>query len=135
MVLHGGSDGQLSLYGLENERVFNWTQEELQTKIDLGQGERIPTLESLIMLCMDSPSMLLNIELKGPLTAKWEAMYNYDLAAQKVVSLIEEYGIGLKTMVSSFVPKILESILRASPDEASRDFIIQSLCNRGEKPC
>jgi len=29
MVLHGGSDGQLTLYGLEEERVFHWTQEEL----------------------------------------------------------------------------------------------------------
>lgn len=25
MILHGGSDGQLTLYGLEKERVFNWT--------------------------------------------------------------------------------------------------------------
>jgi glycerophosphoryl diester phosphodiesterase len=25
MILHGGSDGQLELYGLHDERVFNWT--------------------------------------------------------------------------------------------------------------
>lgn len=25
MVLHGGSDGQLVLYGLEEERCFQWT--------------------------------------------------------------------------------------------------------------
>lgn len=71
MVLHGGSDGELELYGLHEERVFDWTKEELQTQIDLGEGERIPTLESLIELCQESPQMLLNIELKGPLNAPW----------------------------------------------------------------
>ena len=49
MILHGGSDGQLSQYGLDaTERVFNWTQEELQERIDIGEGEKIPTLEALI---------------------------------------------------------------------------------------
>ena len=51
MVLHGGTDGELDQYGLKYHRAFEWTQEELQTKIDLGEGERIPTLEALIELC------------------------------------------------------------------------------------
>ena len=56
MILHGGSDGQLDHYGLEeSERVFNWTQDELQTRIDIGEGERMPTLEALIQLCRDTP--------------------------------------------------------------------------------
>lgn len=56
MILHGGKNGQLSDYGVANsEYVFNWTQEELQTKIDIGEGERIPTLEALIQLCQSSP--------------------------------------------------------------------------------
>ena len=121
------------MYGLEEERVFQWTKKELQTKIDLGEGERIPTLEALIQLCQYSPNMLLNIELKGPLDESWEAHYDYDDAASKVVSLIEKYDIASKTMISSFVPRILDSIAKAAPHSARkpRKFVIQSLRNRG----
>ena len=66
MVLHGGDDGELNHYGFSNQRVYDWTREELQTRIDLGEDQRIPTLLSVISLCSESPNMLLNIELKGP---------------------------------------------------------------------
>ena len=66
MVLHGGDNGELNHYGLNNQRVYDWTREELQTRIDLGEDQRIPTLLSVISLCAESPNMLLNIELKGP---------------------------------------------------------------------
>ena len=66
MVLHGGDDGELNHYGLNNQHVYDWTREELQTRIDLGEDQRIPTLLSVISLCSESPNMLLNIELKGP---------------------------------------------------------------------
>ncbi len=71
MVLHGGDDGELCKYGLPDERVFQWTQEELQTRIDIGEGERIPLLKDLIEACASRPHMLLNIELKGPLDEDW----------------------------------------------------------------
>lgn len=38
--------------------------------IDLGDGERIPTLEDVILLLEQSPNMLLNLELKDKLTEK-----------------------------------------------------------------
>ncbi len=107
MVLHGGLDGQLSLYGLDNEKVFEWTKEQLQTKIDLGQGQRIPSLEDVIKVCKKAPKMLLNIELKGPLTEEWTAKYDYDLAAQKTIDLINKHGIAKETIISSFTPQIL----------------------------
>ena len=44
MVLHGGDDGQLSKYGLPDERVFEWTSNELRTQIDIGEGEKMPML-------------------------------------------------------------------------------------------
>jgi hypothetical protein len=59
--------------------------------------------------------MLLNIELKGPLDESWAERYDFELAAQRVVELIDTYKIGYKTMVSSFVPRILSSIIAASP--------------------
>ena len=40
MVLHGLGEGNMSQYeGLdENDIVFEWTREELQSKIDIGEG-------------------------------------------------------------------------------------------------
>ena len=67
--------------------------------------------------------MLLNIELKGPWDNDWESQYDFDLAAQKVVQLIEKYKIGYKTMVSSFLPRIHDGILRATQN-TSREFVI-----------
>ena len=53
MVLHGGNDGQLSLYGRPDDRVFDFTQAELQSEIDIGEGEVIPTLEEVFCLFKD----------------------------------------------------------------------------------
>ena len=66
MVLHPGDDGELGQYGFPDDRVQEWTQEELQSRIDVGGGERIPTLEQVLQLCLLSPQMLINIELKAP---------------------------------------------------------------------
>ena len=89
----------------------------------------MPTLEALLKLCDKAPDMLLNIELKGPLDEAWVSQYDYNLAARKVIDLIEEYEIGSKTMISSFVPRILDAILAAS--STPRSFVVQSLRNRG----
>ena len=94
MVLHGGNDGELTLYGLPEERVFEWTAQELQERIDIGGGERIPTLDQVLSLCAAAPDMLLNIELKSPPTEKWAARYDHDLAARLVVQTVEERAIG-----------------------------------------
>ena len=91
----------------------------------MGGGERIPTLESVIRLCQNSPNMLLNIELKGPRNGPMTAKYNYKLAAKKVVNLINKHKIASKVMISSFVPRILRSIIEISPP--SRKFIINNL--------
>lgn len=66
MVLHGGSNGELSEYGLQKHFVFDWNSYELQSLINLGGYERIPTLEQVIQLCKFTPNMLLNIEVKSP---------------------------------------------------------------------
>jgi glycerophosphoryl diester phosphodiesterase len=78
MILHGGSDGQLELYGLHDERVFDWTSDKLKT-LDIGEGEVMPTLEELLHL-VKGTRMLINIELKGPLTDEIKSLYDYDLA-------------------------------------------------------
>jgi hypothetical protein len=78
MVLHGGNDGQLSLYGRPDDRVFDFTQEELQTQIDIGDGEIMPTLEDVFTL-FKGASHFLNVELKGPLSDDVKALYDYPL--------------------------------------------------------
>lgn len=55
--------------------------------------------------------MLMNIELKGPLDEQWYDYYDFNQAAQLVIALIDKYDIALKVMISSFVPRILESII------------------------
>jgi len=67
--------------------------------------------------------MLLDIELKGPSAEEWVEKYDHNLAAQKVVDMIGKYKIAKKTMVSSFTPRILESILLATKD-TEREFIL-----------
>ena len=70
MILHGGCDGTLKDYGRPQDYIFNWTVEELQ-QIDIGDGEKIPTLESLLELSKSSPNVILNIELKVPKSETW----------------------------------------------------------------
>jgi len=62
-VVHGGEDGELKDYGYPEDYVFRWTKEKLQT-LDAGEGETLPTLESVFELFRGH--MFINIELKGP---------------------------------------------------------------------
>ena len=75
MIMHGGNDGQLSHYGLPDDHVFDWTAEELM-RLDIGEGERMPTLEELFKLSDEAPEMLLNIEVKAPDSADIAARYD-----------------------------------------------------------
>lgn len=79
MILHGDYNGQLSKYKLPDERVFNWTKDELQT-LDIGEGERIPTLEELLDL-FDGTHTMLNIELKAPRDQADKELYDSYVAA------------------------------------------------------
>ena len=85
----------------------------------------MPTLEAVIKLCKHSPNMMLNIELKGPESPEWAVKYDCNMAASKVIELIEKYSIDLKVMISSFGPRILDAVIKASP--VNRRFLIQKL--------
>ena len=51
MIMHGGDNGELHDQGPagdgvdSNRHVFDLTQEQLQSQIDIGEGQTIPTLE------------------------------------------------------------------------------------------
>ena len=102
--MHGGPNGELEEYGFEGEFVFNWTHKELVEKIDIGEGDRMPTLEELLIAVVESGrhDCLLNIELKAPQDEPIVPLYNHKLAAEIVCNLIWEYEMALCTMVSSF---------------------------------
>ena len=121
MIMHGGDDGELFEYGHSSSHVFDWTKEQLQT-LDIGQGERMPTLEDLLKLLEGRKRMLINIELKAPVNAEVGARYNHRLAAQTVVNLISKYGIAHQTMISSFNPKVIDAVHTAS--EGRRNFVV-----------
>lgn len=87
MILHGGDDGQLGKYGYPEDQVFDWTAEELQ-RLDIGEGERMPTLEEVLQLCQNVPQMLLNIEVKAPEDPEIFARYDHELAANVLCDLI-----------------------------------------------
>ena len=38
----------LEKYHYEDSKIFEWTQADIQSKIDIGDGERMPTLEAVI---------------------------------------------------------------------------------------
>ena len=67
----------------------------------------------------------MNIELKGPLDEYWIYQYDYNLAAQKVIEMIDAYDIGSKVMISSFNPVIMDAVIAQSPP--TRKFIIHNL--------
>ena len=106
MVMHGGSDGQLKKYGLPDDYCFKWTCEELRTKFKIEDGTPMPTLEEFLAVFKDS-SVILNIELKGPLTAEYKPQYDYGQAARVVHRMICDHGVSHQVMLSSFVPEII----------------------------
>lgn len=130
MVLHGsGYSGTLKKYGFPADRVFEWTKEELQTRIDLGGGERIPTLEEVLLLCEQSPYMVLNLEMKTPSRRKWSKRYDSERAVRRVLYLIDQYKIGHRTILSSFDPWVLQRIVGLSPRQELREFKVLLLCD------
>lgn len=98
--------------------------------IDLGDGEVVPTLEDVIKLFEFSPKILLNIEIKGPMTRKWAEMYDSEAAASALLISVNQNRIGPKTIISSFSPDILKKILWFAPRKEQREYSILLLCNR-----
>lgn len=71
----------------------------------------MPTLEELLAL-VKGVKMLINIELKGPLTDEIKCLYNYSLACRSAHDLVVKYGASENVMFSSFCPEIVEGLLK-----------------------
>ena len=68
--------------------------------------------------------MLLNIEIKAPTDAKLVKKYDHDLATKKVLELVKKYDIGPKVMISSFTPRVIDSVIKNSNPPEDRTFLI-----------
>jgi len=71
-------------------------------EVDIGEGEQIPLLDDVLALCKESSRLLINIELKGPKTPSDAKQYDFDMAATKVIELIDKHSLARRTMISSF---------------------------------
>ena len=99
-------------------------------KIDIGGGERIPTLEAVLMLCLDAPKMIVNIELKSPCEPKHQESYPTKLMCRQTRDLIDKYQIWERTMVSAFDIQVTTCMqLMAKQRWVERDFMIMQLYN------
>ena len=127
MIMHGGDNGELNKYGYPNDYVFDWTSKDLIERLDIGEGERMPTLEMLLKEAVKRPNMLLNIELKAPADEAVAPRYNMKLAAQIVINMINEYQMTRQIMMSSFNMKVIKAVHEAT--EGRRDIFVQSLRN------
>ena len=97
-------DDDLSRLGGRPDQVRQLTWDELRT-VDLGGGERIPTLE---MVLEAIGSMLLNVELKSPPT--WGERFADDGLAEAVSHIVLKKGgraVEERVLVSSFDPLLL----------------------------
>ena len=68
------------------------------------------------------PDVILNIELKVPKHEGMFKKYNHNLSAKKTIDLIDKYSIARKSIISSFDTRILDDVIRQTPD--SRQFLV-----------
>jgi len=89
--------------------VFQLTLKELK-KLDAGikfsaefRGEKIPTLEEVLLFLKDYPNVSLNIEIKnGPIF--------YTGIEEKILNLLEKYNFDKRVIISSFDHNSLKKI-------------------------
>ena len=75
--------------------------------------------------------MLINIEMKGPNNQEILPMYDITSACSIVKSAIENYNIGPRTIVSSFVPQIFNKMVEMTPERQFKIFALMN--NDGEE--
>lgn len=88
--------------------IRNMTLAEIK-KLDAGNGEKVPSFDEFMSLFTDRRQMLFNIELKD--YPKEYGSFAFE-SCDKIISLIEKYGIGERCVLNSFSGELLEYIDR-----------------------
>ena len=81
-------------------RVRDLTLNELK-ELDAGNGEKIPTLEELMELVKDHPTITLDIELKEYPYDFDDRQYAYRVC-DKILEMIDKYGFSDRVVINSF---------------------------------
>ena len=92
----------------------------------------MPTLLDMLLVFKDQ-NILINIELKGPLSLERKKDYDFQLAAQIVYDIIQNLQIQDYVMVSSFVPETLIAINQCLKSNKN-NFLLCQLMNRKNLP-
>ena len=120
MVIHGHDRGSMDEFNFPGEKIFEWSTVDLTDEvIDIGLGGRMPTLDEWLTESLRHPTLLINLEVKGPLDpvtwmTTFDYAFSYDKAAENVINVLEKYDIMNRVMLSSFNPAIYESVIRMS---------------------
>ena len=94
-----------------DKNVDELTLAELK-EIDVGEGESVPTVREFLELIKDS-DMLVNWEFKV-----YPDLYGDEYAfliVDKLINLVEEYGLESRSMMNSFSDRLLEYIYKKHP--------------------
>lgn len=87
--------------------VIDYTFEELR-KLDAGNGEQIPTLEELMELVKNHPTITLDIELKEyPTEGREELAYD---VCDRTLKMLDDYGFTGRCVANTFSGKLHEYI-------------------------
>lgn len=90
-------------------RVCDMTLEQLQA-LDLGNGAKIPTLQQLMELVKDHPTITLDLELKEyPLDGHDEIAY---CVCNRVLQMMDDYGFTDRCVINSWNGKLNEYVHR-----------------------
>ncbi|CDW84350.1 glycerophosphoryl diester phosphodiesterase [Stylonychia lemnae] len=92
IILHGGDNGELNHHFefQDTHYIFEKSYSEL-LQYDLGDGQKIPTLEDLIIF--NQKRLFINIELKVPREENVKSRYNYLKCSEKIFELIKKHNI------------------------------------------
>ena len=91
VVLHGGSDGDISEFYNGTGSVKNYTIEELKQFRTIEDNQPMPLFEEVIKMCKNR--IFINIEIKDN---------RYDIVFNEVIKLLEQYDMLNQIQISSF---------------------------------
>ena len=91
VVLHGGSDGEITGFYNGTGSVKNYTIEELNQFRTIKDNQPMPLFEEVIKMCKNK--IFINIEIKDK---------RYDIVFNEVIKLLEKYDMLNQIQISSF---------------------------------
>ena len=116
VVIHGEDDGSIHKTtngtGKVNELEYLYL-----SRLDAGEGERIPTLEEVIIMCKDK--VFLNIEIKDPQIEK---------TTSAVLSLIDQYQMRNQIALSSFEHEYYSELNKYNVTDIEFGFLHNAKC-------